>query len=87
MGDYGGLSQVSSPQWDMHRTALCSNRLESGNIQSHLHKSSDWSCGSRRVFQEKEKKRAKYRTKGNAKFEGKDQEETWDQSKVLMRTK
>lgn len=83
MGDYGGLSQVSS----MHRTALCSNRLESRNIQSHLHKSSDWSCGSRRVFQEKEKKRTKYRAKGNAKFEGKDQEETGDQSKVLMRTK
>ena len=27
----------------------------------------------------KKKKRAKYRTKSNAKFEGKDQEETWDQ--------
>ena len=27
----------------------------------------------------KKKERAKYRTKRNAKFEGKDQKETWDQ--------
>ena len=27
----------------------------------------------------KKKKRAKYRTKRNTKFEGKDQKETWDQ--------